>query len=576
MPSIHKALFLKSADALNSVLREGISTGLSSSELSIVWDAADTINLIIASLTAVKEEASSDRLLKFIDLYIRHNSNKKAYQLKRSELCLAVSNLLGSLHLLVLTDDDDDDDDDAADDDDDLVIDSIEKQTDIDNDLRSVLLASNVEETPNCYILGCFEDKKTFLTQQERAIWLSTAILKFWRGSTAPRVAVIGSGIAGVTATACLSTGGAEVVLIEKSDELIPLQRRNDTRYIHPHLYDWPKPSSLSSDARLPILNWVADFADKVVAQIEDEFYSIVDENGNIEIEKSFKVTGVKPHSGNARSPKFAISGKSKEPLMGFDVVIYAIGFGVELPKFSHVPVLGYWDNTPLHASGLFDENMKGNILVSGCGDGALVDVLRGRLRDFNHSEILELIPELQDEGIKTKLLDIEREAISEKITVRRGQFIFSPNYYKILKDIKLSTEIKKLLHPAYNITFNSRRPGKYKLGSSILNRVLVQIFISNGLVNFREKDIESDNVTAVTINGRSGYNVKWVDEEEFFDKILLRYGVDSSAHFERSFPAVFDSCGEIQERQSRLRLIKQASFNLYNELRDIRLKWVS
>ena len=45
------------------------------------------------------------------------------------------------------------------------------------------------------------------------------------------------AGAAGATAAAAAATQGAEVILCEQNAHLLQLQRQNNTRYLHPHVY---------------------------------------------------------------------------------------------------------------------------------------------------------------------------------------------------------------------------------------------------------------------------------------------------------------------------------------------------
>jgi hypothetical protein len=60
-------------------------------------------------------------------------------------------------------------------------------------------------------------------------------------------VSVSGGGLgAGLTAAAAIVRKGviADVTIFERRDTAIPLQLGCDTRWVHPHIYDWPPPGS--------------------------------------------------------------------------------------------------------------------------------------------------------------------------------------------------------------------------------------------------------------------------------------------------------------------------------------------
>jgi hypothetical protein len=53
---------------------------------------------------------------------------------------------------------------------------------------------------------------------------------------------------------------------------LMPLQQGSDSRWLHPHIYDWPREGSESGVAMLPVLNWTAARASDVVVQVLTEW----------------------------------------------------------------------------------------------------------------------------------------------------------------------------------------------------------------------------------------------------------------------------------------------------------------
>jgi len=69
-------------------------------------------------------------------------------------------------------------------------------------------------------------------------------------------VAVVGAGVAGLTAAAGLTHAGAAVTLLEKEPDILPLFRRLPDRWLHPNAYDWPAPGWDHPRAGLPLLDW--------------------------------------------------------------------------------------------------------------------------------------------------------------------------------------------------------------------------------------------------------------------------------------------------------------------------------
>ena len=406
-----------------------------------------------------------------------------------------------------------------------------------DENLSTLLNVSMLKpKYPNIYILGCFERKKTLLTQQQRAMLLATGILKYWGRDHPPRVAIVGGGVAGTTAMCTLLKGGAEVRLFERSSQLMKLQRKSELRYLHPHLYDWPISGSDRNLSNLPFLNWSAGYGKDVIETLDLEIASILKDTGAEAPITNYAVQDIEPDQNG----KYTISSDDLGPVTDFDVVILAIGFGVEhRPEFP-APVPSYWENHPIHRLGVFDAANKGQLLISGCGDGALVDVLRGAFEDFEHSKILSLVPELHDGKLQEELLNIERLAKGAMMPTDSDSFLFSKHYDELLDGIQLSDEVLAKLAPHYQVTFNSTRIGKFKLGTSVLNRVLVHLMISNGIVTFRKGKILNIETRIDKDSGRRIFQVDWGSKSGEFDDVIVRYGVDSKKHFKRQFPELF------------------------------------
>ena len=99
-------------------------------------------------------------------------------------------------------------------------------------------------------------------------------------------------------------------------------------------------------------------------------------------------------------SPKAAESGGDNsggEPRGGeekFDLIILATGFGVEL-GVGEGTAQSYWRNDDINqpTPGITSERRQ-LYLISGTGDGGLIDLLRCRIKGFNQGWLLdELIP---------------------------------------------------------------------------------------------------------------------------------------------------------------------------------------
>jgi len=118
--------------------------------------------------------------------------------------------------------------------------------------------------TDGIFLIGLLDSGVTIFNQQIRALNLIWALDRSNRLSSASAIAVVGGGIAGLTAAMALReifslTADASrrtVTLFERRSVLCPLQRGCATRWVHPHIYDWPATGSTNPSAGLPIMNW--------------------------------------------------------------------------------------------------------------------------------------------------------------------------------------------------------------------------------------------------------------------------------------------------------------------------------
>lgn len=287
------------------------------------------------------------------------------------------------------------------------------------------LLARHKVPSHHIYLLGTFDAGVTVLDQQVRALNLVWALVEEKevlsltsrrRTSATPRaknIAIIGGGFAGLTAAAGLlrKEVDANITIFEQRDTLLPLQQGSDSRWLHPHIYDWPAVGSLSGTALLPVLNWTAARASDVVVQILSEWKDVYQEWLRVsdrELRMYANARHVQVHEtgtdrdglriewvGEQRNPQdgiatyassASVAGKPQSVTTGsseqFDIVILAVGFGTERDAQQ-----SYWRNETYAQPSLDSQRHK--FVVSGQGDGAMMDLLRLRISQFRQDRIL-------------------------------------------------------------------------------------------------------------------------------------------------------------------------------------------
>jgi hypothetical protein len=298
--------------------------------------------------------------------------------------------------------------------------------------------AAEVEATfrvlPNLYLVGSLERGVTIYKQQVRAHNLAWALWERERKGerTVRNVAVVGGGIAGLTLAACLLSlfeGKTRVTLFEQSWDLCPFQQGADVRWVHPRIYEWPAEGSRAPSASLPVLDWSEGRASDVARTILREFGAFANAFGNpeqaltvclalrnFEIDARALVISWVGHRALHRG-EFVRVEKPEGGASKFDTIVVAAGFGAET-IVSGTGTQSYWRNEQLSQPAL--DHARGRYLISGFGDGALVDLCRLTIERFRQDTILYeifgadlartealLADELARFGVDNNLLDL-------------------------------------------------------------------------------------------------------------------------------------------------------------------------
>jgi hypothetical protein len=362
--------------------------------------------------------------------------------------------------------------------------------------------ASEVEKTyrirEGLYLLGSMEKGVTVYNQQIRAHNLIWALWELQRNNKrrAGRVAVVGGGIAGLTAAACcvaLFERSTSVTLFERLLDICPIQQGADGRWLHPRIYDWPFDGSRAPSASLPVLNWSEGRASDVARMILREFGEYCESFASDDTRLSvflglrhFQIDAAKKSiswvaTKSNRAGSFFQLDDPGGMSSNFDTIILAAGFGLEArtPPYS---LESYWRNEQL-AQPFLDGSQR-RYLVSGFGDGALVDLCRLTIERFRQDTIFyELFP--------SGLERLERH-LSDGIK-RLGA---EANLFKLLERIEAEAllddakrELKRRIRKDTAVTLHLRgRKGEIKVfsqifgrNSSFLNRLLTYLLYRCG-----------------------------------------------------------------------------------------------
>ncbi len=373
---------------------------------------------------------------------------------------------------------------------------------------RNILQSFRIGD--DIYLLGSLERGVTVYGQQVRAHNLAWAL---WATAGAPNshrtgcrnlkpgttpvsgpdlnIAVVGGGIAGLTAVACIIAllPTAKITLFERTWDLCPLQQGCDSRWLHPRIYSWPAPGSRAPSASLPLLTWQEGRASDVAHQMLLQFAGITQGHRDLRFfigveylrisvaDRSVEWVG---RQGNSRA-QYVTAGEPHGGTEVFDVIILATGFGLERAHSTY-PTPSYWRTDRL-AQPTLDGSTK-HYIVSGYGDGAIVDLCRLTIERFRQDRIIDELfgPEL--EGAERQLLPAYKAGLAganvydSLVTLERA--VLEKPLTRLRQRLRKDTRI--VLHASgKQKSPNSAIKDIFGPSSSFLNRLLVYLLYRSG-----------------------------------------------------------------------------------------------
>lgn len=398
-----------------------------------------------------------------------------------------------------------------------------------------------IPEHGKTYAIGAGAKRLTFLSQQQRALNLLWALKVTNQLPDGARAAVVGGGLAGITAATAAHLLGAKVTLLERKAEILHLQRGTHQRFIQPNIYDWPDPGTENPMTDLPFFNWGAGMASTIVETIVRQWVKF---SGSIKELLNHDVLRIRAQDNGAvwlraEGP----SGPQSGPGIyqdTFDVVILAVGFGLER-QAETLPFLSYWENDNL-ARPVMRGPLPRHYVVSGCGDGGLIDALRLRIRDFDHGQFVYKLLQLPGiEDIKARLREIDLEAArlpaaGSTTADRQGDYIWA-QYEALLsgRHDDLRDLFRPLLRNDTVVYLNGPQASPFTLNSALLNRLAVFLLLQHGGLRYRAGRMQVlggspiDHVRVAF--SREGYP----PEELVVHDVVVRHGPSSA--IERLLP---------------------------------------
>jgi len=218
--------------------------------------------------------------------------------------------------------------------------------------------------------------------------------------------------------------------------------------------------------------------------------------------------------------------GSPRNSQRDFDIVIFAVGFGVE-HQVDQNKATSYWRNDSINQPKLTTKKITPYI-ITGTGDGGLIDLLRVRIQNFHQGHILE---EMIQGGEQDKLVT-ELRAIMRDWGAHSAEESWLYDQYVRLYDKDLLEKIKKSLKSRMRKDTEAILNGRAKDFSQVLRLDKASLF--NTLITFiLEAEGEIEYVGGEYSADEHGVRIgdrRVVDEE-----VIIRHGTDRKAIFEEA-----------------------------------------
>lgn len=430
------------------------------------------------------------------------------------------------------------------------------------DDLLKLFESSNLEKV---YVVGCYSKRLTVLSQQVRGMnlgWALSATHAKAHPGTRLNVGIVGGGMAGLACAASLLRLGHEVTLFERQPVLLHLFSGCTTRWIHPHIYDWPtntippedrSPAETpvkseaskivplepySDHAALPILSWRAAKANLVTDEVLAGWKQIAAAHRDRLL--VFLRAEVASISSRADARFLRVEGLG---VFRFDAIVAAVGYGIER-EIENIAFRSYWTVDPVDQYDLTYVGDRRRVLVSGTGDGGLTDFIRARLREFDHQEtFLRLMKTIEADGdLITKLSNLEERLGKGTGGMRHHELAVQ---YRELVRARLKKDgsaflstLRERLRPDTDVVLNGPEPVPFSANSSMLNRLLTIAILD---VDLEHATFTPGRLGKVEVSASAGRRriALSIDDQRFsFDEVIVRHGARASIERIEPVPA--------------------------------------
>ncbi|MBJ7501005.1 MAG: NAD(P)-binding protein [Sphingopyxis sp.] len=399
------------------------------------------------------------------------------------------------------------------------------------------------------YLLFPSHLRITFYAQQIRALELVEQLRgESWTDKLSS-IAIVGAGASGMTAAAALKMAGLreglEITLFESRDQIMPLQTGSLNKFLAPHLIDWPAEGSTQRRARLPILDWDEAIAGNVAMDLVTQFARF---DVKTEISTTIEKIVAVPNGVELLTRKDGLQKKRR-----FDLVIVAAGFGLEAkPTGIESDTTSYWRVHPKQGPSLDGETRRKRFLISGLGDGGLIDFVLFACPGLSHEMLCD---RLVNSGDAQRLVDdinaIETGIWSEPASVPD----IEAAYAALDIDPLARAVIQPWLGAGMEFTLLTGGHQLFGRGTAPLNRLAAMLVIRAMELTGRGDDIVRifGAEHRPDRDGKTVYIVGGVEHLDQFDEIVVRHGDTSRNAWDFKNAEIASKVAELRARRDAI-----------------------